>query len=125
MHSEEQSVTEDFRKQPNSRQLINSIYSHCKDDRRIEGIDESEKFENLLLNLKKLRNVEVQVGTHKIHNLIEKSGFPLSIERKLSYTWEELKVWLLDPTVAIRVHIPGHACILFALAEDEESGKHR
>ena len=127
MHTNEQTEEErDSRMPPpNFQILFEKVLSYCQDERIISNEDYQLEFEYVINSLKLMKSIELRAGYQEIDDVIKDCGFPLQITTKHFYSWTELKHWLSDPTTAITVHIPGHACLLFAMACEKNTEKYR
>lgn len=77
-----------------------------------------------LYALKCLRLVEVHSGFHPIDEIINQSGLPLLAKSYSGYSWETLKSWMQDPSLAVICKIPTHAILIFAIGEKKGRYRH-
>merc|ERR1712137_217802 len=78
-----------------------------------------------IYSLKVMKQVEVHAGYQREEEVFRECGLPITIQSKFSYSWQELKHWVTSPDTAVRIHVPRHAVVVFALSEEKNTGKYR
>jgi len=68
--------------------------------------------------------VEVHAGYYPLQEIINMSGLPLHATVEANYSWNDLKMWIADPTISVIAYVPRHAVLINATCETKD-GKYR
>jgi hypothetical protein len=108
---------------PSFFQLRSTVFSKLP-----KGFDPLKKDGGFLTHLhclKTFRMVEIHAGYYGEGEIIPYTRLPLTTQRVVKYTWEQLKAWVSDKNIGVIVHIPRHAVLVFALGEDRDTGANK